>query len=344
MHGGLATMNARLLGLPAGLYLLACTQSLPSTLTSGSCAAGCVALANGLPSPIGIAIDADRVYWTDWLGGVSSVPKSGGANSMLVDGTVFGSNDKGGGIAVDADFVYWACPSGGFVARLPKSGGAAVTLASDQVEPESVVLDDAHVYWTDSGQIGTPGAVMTMPKAGGAPVMLASGSAPRGLALDATHVYWVDAGTFDPGGTSRHDGAVTRVPIAGGVPEVLVAGLDAPFGIAVDAASVYWTDPQAGTIMKVPLGGGAPVTLASGQSTPQGIAVDASRVYWTIEIDASGNGGIMMGPIAGGPASKLATDQNAPLGIVLDSTSVYWTDPGGDEFTEGKVVKVPRPR
>ncbi len=92
---------------------------------------------------------------------------------------------------------------GGAVLRLPTpAGGAATTLASGQVFPHSVVVDDAYVYVTHSAGVETEanGAVVMLAKAGGAPIPVANGqSRPRGIAVDVTAdgshtVYWATYG------------------------------------------------------------------------------------------------------------------------------------------------------
>jgi alpha-galactosidase len=61
----------------------------------------------------------------------------------------------------------------------------------------------------------------------------------------------------------------------------LASGLGGAKRIAVDATHVYWNDDVDGAIMKVPIAGGAPTILASGQMGANGLAVGATQVYWT---------------------------------------------------------------
>ena len=73
-------------------------------------------LAGGLGGAVGIAVDAENVYWTDIGDNIASgpVPAGAGTVSKCAKGgfngtpTVVAANQDGpGGIAVDAAYVYW---------------------------------------------------------------------------------------------------------------------------------------------------------------------------------------------------------------------------------------------
>jgi hypothetical protein len=166
------------------------------------------------------------------------------------------------------------------------------------------------------------------------PVTLAFGqNGALGIAVDATSVYFT---------TFYDDGAVMKVPLAGGTAIALASAQDSPMSLVVDGVNVYWTNWDGGTVMAAPIGGGSATTLASGQSSPQGIVVDATSVYFTTGGTSAANyddGTVMKVPIGGGPATALATGQNYPLGIAVDATSVYWTNQA-DPMSSGMVMKL----
>jgi hypothetical protein len=162
-------------------------------------------------------------------------------------------------------------------------------------------------------------------------VTLATSVNPQQIVVDAASVYWIE----DSSSNSQQPGAIMKMPIGGGSPEVLVApSIDQaiPTGrlgpiLALDTTNVYWVAGGGsiyGSVMMVPLGGGTPVTL-SGGLLPTAIAVDGSHVYWTTA------NSLMSVPIDGGPPITLASWNPSPTGnmmgaIALDGTSVYWTE------------------
>jgi hypothetical protein len=101
--------------------------------------------------------------------------------------------------------------------------------------------------------------------------------APVGVAADATHVYWTERGH---GIAIPSDGALMKMPLAGGPPEVLVGGLHGPGDLALDGDTLYWASTD-GRIAKVNVAGGPPNVLATGQVDPLNVTVDATAVYWT---------------------------------------------------------------
>jgi len=96
---------------------------------------------------------------------------------------------------------------------------------------------------------------MKIDKQGGTPVTLASGQSPEeAIAVDDSYVYWIDGG-----------GALARVPLAGGAPEVIATTSEQGFTqqMAVNSTHVYWvfyryTGTTAdGGLLRAPIEGGA---------------------------------------------------------------------------------------
>ena len=133
--------------------------------------------------------------------------------------------------------------------------------------------------------------------------------APRRMVTDGTHAYLSDSG------------AVVRVPLAGGAPEVVAQPSSPPDAVAVDATHVYWATHEGSTpfqIGRVARGGGSIEVLTSGSSGYTSIGIDDANVWFTRT-----DGVIASIPRAGGAETAFATEPGASS-LVVDATTLFW--------------------
>jgi hypothetical protein len=204
---------------------------------------GAVVLANGLLSPMGIAVGTSSVYFTLNLQPNGSVMTCGIGGCSNAPTTLASSQNGAGAIAVDGTTLYWTDIFSGDVmtCTLPTCSNAS-TLASSQGYPEVLALDATNVYWTNY----TGGTVVTCAKSGcgASPTTIASGQlGARGIAVDGASVYWTTLGS---------NGTLMKcAKTSCAAPTTLASQLNSPYSVAVDATSVYWTERGAGTVMKL---------------------------------------------------------------------------------------------
>jgi len=255
----------------------------------------------------------------------------------------------GGGLCVDG------------VCSAPLPG----VLASGQVTPKGIVIDDANVYWIDQGMQQSSGAytsaqVMKCAKSGcaNAPTVLASGSwnHTTRLALSGGTLYWAAPNL------------VLACPTTGGGATVLSTSPLAPTDIAVDETGIYVGDSMQDALLMFPLAGGmGPTVLWTSSAAPLAIALDGATAYFATtgvslaSCGATGTGCASLvvggtptavdvvgsvvyvgtqaqqspGAIASCPEAHcaaaltiLTTGLSYCAGIAVDSTNVYFTDLG----------------
>lgn len=143
-------------------------------------------------------------------------------------------------------------------------------------------------------------------------VALASGlNWPFGVAVDETSVYFA---------LYNSDGAVMKVPKAGGEVMTLKEGLDSPSQLALDDANLYVSVAGSGQVLKISKDGADVAVLASGQGGPSGLAIDATHVYWANYL----GGSLVNVPKSGGPTATLASELN-PYRVGVGTTDLYWS-------------------
>src|SRR5262245_59639099 len=140
-------------------------QDLPTDAPDGSATGGSPdgppgsptfeVLARDQAGPIGIAVDETHVYWNNigdagWASGEGSiwkVAKDGGIPELLAD------RQAPFDLAVAGDFVYWArgasntVAGGPAIVKVPKAGGDLVIVAEGLAAPQSLAVDDMHIYF-----------------------------------------------------------------------------------------------------------------------------------------------------------------------------------------------------
>jgi hypothetical protein len=245
-------------------------------------------LADGQGELATLAIDASSVYFTvcpppGTSCSIRRVAKAGGAQSTLVEG-----QHQAGALVVDAGYVYWATGDGAILKRA-KSGGpveplsASTEPAGSARTPHFLGSDATRIYWSAAE------VIWSVSKNGGGATQLVGKSETRnpvGLAVADGLVYWAAAGevAFHPDGTYGYpDGALRRVPAAGGPAVTIAAGMPWPSGIVVgeNAVELYFTSVTHG-LLKVPnqVNTGSNQILESGAASHV-IALDATQLYWS---------------------------------------------------------------
>ena len=279
---------------------------------------GATLLASGQNVPMDLHVDDTHVCWlnegrrAEGEPGLYCLPKSGGTPKQIVPGKGVYS------LATDAEFIYWTVPEAMSLYKAPKNGGEPVTLATDQENLSTLVLDDAYVYWTGNED------VWRIEKAGGKPKSVASKlSTPGGLQVDEGFVYFY----------SVIAGKLARAPKKGGAAKVVVAEDRATLhAFFVDGANVYWTfgSEKKMEIDRQPKAGGKPVQVVTGQDPPVDIKQDGANIYWTTG-DA-----ILKVAKDGGAVTPVVPKVDRALSIAVDGSFVYWSD------RIGRVQKAPK--
>jgi len=263
-----------------------------------------------------LAADATNVYWasktTSW---VKRVPRDGGAPALIFQGD---SDTRPTAMTASLGNVYLAVMdrtfTRGSVLRVKADGSASELVVSGPSAPIlELVVDANNVYWFDN-----EGTVAKASLSDGLPEVIAVEQYANELAIGANDFYWATYGLMEgqkatlkkvalDGGEESlivelsdryiehlavdadylywvaEDGAISRMPRAGGEVTVLARPANRPYELAFDSSHAYWTEPSQtlyGTVNKVPLAGGPVTSLARLQHLPTEIALTSSRVVW----------------------------------------------------------------
>jgi hypothetical protein len=155
-------------------------------------------------------------------------------------------------------------------------------------------------------------------------VLAAWQRSPVALALSNADVFWVEQGSAEAA-----DGAVKRVPLGGGTPELLARGQAAPRSIVLDSGNPLWTvrgdGPEAGALMRLELDSGSPSALVAGRSRPEGVARNEKKVFWT-----EWNTGVHLAELTGSGETSIPSsdDRRFPYAIAAARDAVCWTEYG----------------
>jgi virginiamycin B lyase len=230
----------------------------------------------GARLPIGVAVDATHIYWTNTAAGMNtigraSLPNGDGANQSFVTGPIIP-----GGLAVDAAHIYWTNIGGNSLGSASVSDGSGVNnnfgSLSPLVLPLGMAVDSTYLYWTFLGVIGrydltngTAQRVFIQPPPGNDDI--------EGMAVDSSHIYWTDD-TTNTIGRADLDGTSASVDPS------FITGASSPKGIAVDGSHIYWANSGTSSIGRAdidPNGDVSNITpgFIPGANSPFGVAVDS---------------------------------------------------------------------
>jgi hypothetical protein len=230
-----------------------------------------------------LAVDATTLYFTE--GGlyqpyrVAKMPLDGSSAPVTL-----GGNISPWYVALAGDYVYFYDANFEEIDRVPSAGGTVTTLVRN-VDPDSFVLANGHIYFTD--QV-TPVQDSLL-----------------SISLDAQASSSVDGGT--DGGTS---GLVTLASNNAGIS-----------GPAFDGGDLFYLD--GGNVLKMPAGGGTATAFQSQQSaTPMGpIAAGGGQVYWATGSQTCNN--IVRAATDGSGQTTIVHALESPWKFALNATHLF---------------------
>ncbi len=249
------------------------------------------------------------------------------------------------------------------VSKVPKAGGATVTLAMDDGFPRGIAVDATTVYWNDAAEDGAE-KVWRASKVDGTGVVL-TGRMPapmdiQGIALSANTIYAASGtevryfgktGTMSFGAESTNllvhvfgvavttdnsfvyaadlgGSALGIVDAVGATTTPVVIGKQ-PVDVVIDADYAFVA--TGGQVVRVSLVDQTTLALVPGLTGAVGVAIDTDTVYFTTQND------VRKVPKIGGAVTIIATGLSAGGRIVADATYAFYSD-----SALGIIARVPK--
>ncbi len=261
-----------------------CTNTATDPLNCGRCGHSCLGgncvegacqpfvFIGALKSPIGVAVDSQKLYWSA-SGGIFSVPLATGAPQTP---EVVDAGNATTYLVVENNDVFWTRNIGalGSINARTLPNGDVRNLFPFQDHVSGIAKVGPTIYftrqWIDS-------LAKTLPD-GGTEIITGSLSFPETVATDGTMLYIAAPG-----------GYIFSVGLEGGKATTLAGPLlgEAPCGIAVSGDTLFITLRDTGRVVSMPKTGGPLTELAYQQPKPHGIAVDDKAIYWANTVAGS---------------------------------------------------------
>ncbi len=232
-------------------------------------------------SPLGIARDGDRVFFTDFIdsdaGAVKFAYLDGGATTAV--------STRANGpfrIVVDERYAYWSEVTGRSIHRWPKdgSGNIETVAAFDGGAPKHLARSGGALFFgVDGLGIYRCSEASCLDSFG----PIASTPDVSCIAADETAVYFAQ---------NSGDATIRSLPRDGGTATTLARGQARPIALAVDGESIYWINRgPPDNALQYPKGSlvrcaksdcnGTVRVLADGLPEARDLAVDTDAVYAT---------------------------------------------------------------
>ena len=145
---------------------------------------------SGASSPIGIAVDADHIYWANFATGtIGRANLDGtGVNQSFITGA---SGPRG--VAVDASYVYWTNLDHRTRSAAPTSTAPASTRASSPAPARPAASRSTPATSTGRTQARDTIGRANLDGTGVNQSFISGASVPDGVAVDAGHIYWTNS-------------------------------------------------------------------------------------------------------------------------------------------------------
>jgi hypothetical protein len=184
-------------------------------------------LASNQNQPFAITSNGSDLYWLT-LDAVMHEPLDGGTAVAIANTTQTIANN----LTLDTTYLYWSSGSAdASIYRAPLNGGTVETIATNQANPTSVVVDNGVVFWANYGD----STIIRSSLNGSASTILTTGGAtysPWDLMISGGNLYF----------TMPAAGLVGKVAEDGSGVSIIASGQDRPYSLAFDRGAVYWTN------------------------------------------------------------------------------------------------------
>jgi hypothetical protein len=256
-------------------------------------------VAEGIKTPVQLAVDDNNVYFAAIDGDIGSVPKTGGTPTILVS-----LEDSTVGLQTDGVHVYWARATGE-VKKVATTGGKPDEIVADMTGPTSFGRQGPTLYFTtgdanDGAVKAAAGDAMKSSEATVADGVLS----PENLSVTTSLAFWTgldpDALAMDPTSNLRQ---VSRGDLEGNTIQQVGTGFQNVAALVADEKNVYLAsddldtatiDPKTKqqvihntTIVSFANSGAMPSVIVRGPQSRVHVALDDTSIYWVFESDGA---------------------------------------------------------
>ena len=197
------------------------------------------AFITGASEPIGVAADANYVYWVNSrTGTIGRAPLSGDSPDQTFIPNAAPANTSLDGIAVGGGYIFWTDTDNGVIGRASLNGSnVQPNFITGANGPAGIATNGQEIYWANDGNDTIGEAAVDGSGVNQSFIGYTAAGQVNGIAVTSQYIFWTnDANSSQSIGRANLDGS--------GAVEDFITGssVTTPSGIAADSNYVYWSN------------------------------------------------------------------------------------------------------